>query len=376
MKKKVCLITYSHSPNYGAALQLFATYKMLEKLGCEVRVLDYQNKFESEKDKFGFWFSNASLKEKARVFISSYIFGVKKNAVYNFNKFYDSLEYTDIIHSVVELSTMSEFDAFCVGSDQVWNPSITNGFDDVFILNTKLPRKISYASSMGSLKFDGYDEDKLVSSLMTFDSVSVRERSSYDYLNNHFSGKYVTQVVDPTFLFGMKNWDECLERNNINPMIKEKYVLIYALGGYLEQSNKIAHDIANRIGAKVALITLSNRYKDVDYLLTKVTPLDFVSLVKNASFVVVNSFHGTCFSLIYGTPFYSVRFGDNPARSEELLGKYGLTSRLFKNGDEISNDALNDKDIICAQERLQLDADKSVLWLNGAIYGEKQSASI
>ena len=50
-------------------------------------------------------------------------------------------------------------------------------------------------------------------------------------------------------------------------------------------------------------------------------PLDFLSLIKNASFVITTSFHGTAFSLNFGVPFYSVikSFDYSDTRMLDLL---------------------------------------------------------
>ena len=98
-------------------------------------------------------------------------------------------------------------------------------------------------------------------------------------------------VVDPTFLFDKDDWMNFWSYKKERP-ISDKYVLIYALGGYFNECNTLARQIANKIGAKVVAITLSTRKKNVDEILTNVTPELFVHYIANASFVVTNSFHG------------------------------------------------------------------------------------
>lgn len=367
MNKKICLITYCSSYNYGAALQLFATYKKLEMMGNKVTILDYQNEFEASQLSLRYLLTNADLKAKTRFILSSYVFCSRSNGKKNFLDFYRCMNYTQHVKSIREVEKMKQFDIFCVGSDQVWNPRITDGFDEVFTLNGKLPRKISYASSMGSLQFDGFSEKELISRLADFDSISVREKGAYQYLAQRLPDKAVEQVVDPTILYGRECWDKSICEANVKPPLPEKYVLVYALGGCFESLNSLAHKIAVKIGAKVAVITLSNRPKKVDYLLNHATPLEFVNYIKNAAFVVTNSFHGTCFSLIYGTPFYSVRYGDNPARAEELLEKYHLSDRLYREGNPIEDGMMSNDDICLARLKLEEDATASEKWLEGAL---------
>lgn len=366
--KKVCLITYSGSPNYGAALQLLATYQVFQDMGCDVSVVNYQNQFESQKTGLRFLLSNVSIKEKLREFISSYIFGVKKNSKNNFSDFYNRMKYTSKITSIDEMELIGDFDIYCVGSDQVWNPYITNGFDDVFILNSNVPRKkISYASSMGSCTASEFSENKFIQSLKNFDYISVREEVAVKYLEKRIN-KSVKKVVDPTFLLGADGWDKFAECSSSNFAINEKYVLIYALGGDFESNKKVASKIAQMLGVKLYAITLSNRNKGIDRVISNATPFDFVQYIKNASFVVTNSFHGTCFSLMMKVPFYSVRFGANPVRTEELLSLCKLENRLFKTGDVIDEKMLKNDDILKSKNELDLLVADSLEWLRRAVY--------
>ena len=141
------------------------------------------------------------------------------------------------------------------------------------------------------------------------------------------------------------------------------------MGGDFEKNKNVAMGIAKRIDAKVYAITLSNRNKGVDRIITDATPYDFVRYIKNASFVVTNSFHGTCFSLMMGTPFLSVRFGANPARAEELLSFCKLEHRLLKTDKLDQVDSLFTKeDVEEAQTRTVLFAEESKDWLKRAVY--------
>lgn len=367
--KKICLATYVRSPNYGAALQLYATYKALSELGCDVTIMNYQNPFESDKLSLRYLFSHVGFKEKARQYISSYIFGVKQNAKRNFEPFYQKMKYSARIVSIDEIGNLGDFDVFCVGSDQVWNPRITDGFDDVFILNSSIPRrKISYASSMGSCDIEGYPEEKFIESIKQFSSISVREKIACDFLSEKIQ-KPIKQVVDPTFLLSSDDWNQVINKINSKKVCNGKYVLVYALGGYFEKNRLLANKVAKKIGAKVVAITLSNRPKKVDKIVNNATPIDFVRIIRDASFVVTNSFHGTCFSLIMGTPFYSVRFGDNPARAEELLAAYGLQERLFREGDKIKPIHLKNNDLVAVKKKIDENARDAKEWLENAIYG-------
>ena len=95
MKKKICLISYCHSPNYGAALQLYATYKAIERLGYSPIILNYDNSHEQSQTSLKYLFlTQKDIKGFLRFLISGYIFGSKRNGVKSFEAFYNSLTYT------------------------------------------------------------------------------------------------------------------------------------------------------------------------------------------------------------------------------------------------------------------------------------------
>lgn len=366
-KKNVCIVTYSHSQNYGAALQLFATYKAVEYLGFEPLVLDYVNKFEDSNKLIDVLKRIDGIKGKVRALISSYLLGSIRNGKRNFEPFYNIMNYTKKINCAEQLGEIKNIDVFMVGSDQVWNPQITGEYDSVFLLsnNSIKAKKISFSSSMGSLVKEGNNKKELVESLKKFKKMSVREEVAQQYLIKELN-RNVDITVDPTMLFDKDHWNDFIKKN-IKKNIKEKYVLIYALGGQFNELLVFAKKIANKIGAKIVTITVSNAYKNVDCKITDATPLDFVNLIFNADFVVTNSFHGTCFSIIGEVPFYSVYFGENPKRVENLLGKYNLSSRLIKSVDKISSGCINNEDIVMANKQIKNEREKSLGWLKEAI---------
>ncbi len=366
--KNVCVVTYSNSGNYGAALQLFATYKAVEKLGYKAQVLNYENKYEAAQNSWRFLFQKKPLKQKLRTAAARYVFGAGRNGKHNFGAFYaDRMDYTCRVTDVAELGKVQDADVFCVGSDQVWNPQITGQFDPVFLLDSPdVKKKISFASSMGSLNFEIADEQNLVRCLSDFSALAVREPVAQDYLQKKLN-RPVELTLDPTLHFDRTEWGQMFDLEKLVNPIQEKYVLIYALGDGFDSLNKLARSIADRIGAKTAVITLSSRKKPVDYCIHDATPEMFVKLIREAAFVVTNSFHGTCFSIINQVPFYSVKFGSNPKRVEGLLQRYDLCSRFYEPGNPVENAAFDNRDVAAASRKVTEDSVSSLNWLKEAI---------
>lgn len=66
-------------------------------------------------------------------------------------------------------------------------------------------------------------------------------------------------------------------------------------------------------------------------------PKEFIGLFANASFVITDSFHGTCFAVNFGKPFVSISAGKRSNRIISLLSLLDINERLVNNEDEFSN---------------------------------------
>ena len=142
-------------------------------------------------------------------------------------------------------------------------------------------------------------------------------------------------VNDPALLLDADGWNEIATKE---PLVKDKYVFCYFMGDNPEQRGFVKQ-LAKEKGLKVVALLHLDQYiasdEDyVDYAPWHVSPADFVNLVKNASCVCTDSFHGTVFSIIYSRPFYTFKRFNKKAslstntRITSLLGRLGLMERL------------------------------------------------
>ena len=128
-----------------------------------------------------------------------------------------------------------------------------------------------------------------------------REKKGKDILGK-LTDKEVELVCDPVVLLGKDGWEKVIAENKI----KKPYMFVYFLEnnhgdrGYIDL-------IAKTLGLKVVI--LNENIKDIFKRYIKkydALPLEFVSLIKNESFVYTNSFHATAFSTIFNVPFASM----------------------------------------------------------------------
>ena len=175
---RIGLLTYHHSANYGAVMQSYATCRALKELGHEVEFINFR---QDEKR------SNSSI-----------IFYFKIKVFDRFMETFYPSE-TKVIQSMDDLNAIaSNYDCLMVGSDQVWNPGISQSKCLAYFLDFGESdiRRISYASSFGISKWPEQYQSLLPSinsSLHRFCSISVREETGKYLLNSLF--KLNSQVV-------------------------------------------------------------------------------------------------------------------------------------------------------------------------------------
>jgi len=335
---KIGLVTFFKSCNYGVWLQAYATQQFLLNLGYDVEIINYCNEFENAKLKYAYKEGNSKF-GYITSFLKSFLFGkvryYNKGFKRNINKYYRlSKEYS----SIKDMENL-EYDVLIVGSDQVWNPLITNGLEDVFLLNFGgKKKKISFASSMGSSSPEGDEERKLLNALNDFSSISVREEFAKEYLENRIQ-KDIKVVLDPTFMLDRNYWVCHLAEKSKYYTCEEKYILTYFISyeKYKEECVQYVEDYAKKMNLPVYSIQFSRYFSKGNHKkILGASISDFVALMMNADLVITDSFHGTAMSINMNKSFVVWNNSNNPARIINLLDKLDLSSRIKMNPNDYS----------------------------------------
>lgn len=97
---------------------------------------------------------------------------------------------------------------------------------------------------------------------------------------------------------------------------------------------------------------------------------DLVKAYSMCNFVITDSFHGTCFAIIFNKPFISIANYERGARRfESLLRWTGLSDRMVSSIEEIYNrpELLLPIDYATVNERVAVFKSKSLEWLKAAL---------
>lgn len=317
-----------HAPsNYGSLLQSIATIAILERFGHTCEIIDYIRDDEhglkavttNLNGKRG-W-NNNPLKKLAYITLR---YPEEKAAELKFSRMRKKyLKLTERCSSLTDLKHL-DADVFMTGSDQVWGPTLNGRYDEAYFLSfvTGKP-KTAYAASFGRTDFTPQILAEYKKLLSSYSGVAVRENSAVELLSQ-LGISCAGQVLDPTLLLAGKEWSKWIKRN-----VQGKYVLVYQL-----HNNPVLSDYALRFAqyTELPLYRISPTFHQIRrggkfiYL----PDLDeFLSYIKNSTYFITDSFHGTAFALNFNKQFIEILPNNKTgSRNQSILQMTGLQDRI------------------------------------------------
>ncbi len=341
---KIGILTFHRAENFGAALQVYALQEYVKSLGHDVDVIDYMCRpIERQYHIFNPWilFSRKNVLYTSRLYLRRLVnnrrLRLKKRL---FDRFRG--RYLNISSKQTEIKSDLGYDAYIVGSDQVWRLGLTGGVDRHYFLQFPMcpdAIRIAYAASSESSDFGRLGENMpLVSSYLdSFDYISVREEALKCELQPHVRQR-IEVCLDPTFLMAKGFY----ERLAIKPDIGD-YILVYHI---FESSaaSVMADVIAKDKGLRVVEVhagVKAGSSADGHTDIYTFDPCEMLGLIANARFVVTTSFHGLALSLILQKEVWAVDEGQNE-RIKSVLSHVGLNARLIKDISQYRKDDMID----------------------------------
>lgn len=393
---KVAVITLQMHTNYGGVLQAFALQRVLETLGNDVEIIQLDEILPAPKG------VNAVRKLLTRSF-RKYVLrrDVEIFREHRINREFPSVgteflgffrKYLNIryISSFSEIRA-SDYDAFVVGSDQVWrpkyNPALMHSFLDFtwkdkrrkslhrHSAGRKRPegwdvRRIAYAVSFGC---DGWEysgrQTALASELAgRFDALSFREISGVRNAAEHLGTDSVT-VLDPTMLLDAddylgligrrkeqrKGFSRPLEMTEGERAEIERGtgVFEYILDGTAETEALLAELEACLAQPVRRFIPANPRGREEISLRVQPSVESWIAGIADAGFVLTDSFHACVFSILFHRSFAVVgNRGRGLSRITWLLEQFGLQDRLLC-GPSLPKDDISWDSVDARLERLR-----------------------
>ncbi len=339
------ILNFWSAINYGAILTCFGVQCLCEKLGYDSRIINLIGNPNGISCKFEESFAND--------FANKYLKLTQK--VKSYDDFYKLNE---------------KADAFIVGSDQVWrracisdlvnkNINWTIFFLDFVRFNKK---KISYSASFGIDNVEGNNTDieKMNYYLSQFDDISVREKSGVELLKNKFNIDSKL-VLDSVFHIPRKVLDEMIERYECN----EKYIACFTLPYFKNQT--WYKNIVSEIESKTKI-----PIKEFDFE-KQILVEEWLAYIKNAQFLITDSYHGMLFSIIFNVPFIQIQNAKAQSRFDSVFELFNINNKTINkytvniNYDELlaplNWDFINNK--------IEEEREKAEMWMKEALEKEK-----
>lgn len=334
---RVAIITLPLHTNYGGLLQAYALKTVLESQGHSATVIDLMDKMPAPKGlKAPFVYAGRIFKKLLKGNSGPEVFREKRYArelpilSSNTGPFVQKHLCPRLVKSYADIKS-DEYDAFVVGSDQVWRPRYFHPIEDAFLSFTKDwdVRRVAYAASFGTdqLEYEYMQLESCAKLLEKFDGVSVREDSAVKHCEEWFDCDRAVHVLDPVMLLRSDIYRTMTSQVQAHPA--KGRVLTYILDSSREKDYVI--DFVRRVsGMDTYDVSVRPYINDRPIEERVVPPLEqWLAAFVDADFVVTDSFHGCLLSILMHKRFIAVgNSRRGMARLRSLLDMFGLDMRL------------------------------------------------
>ncbi len=371
----VGILTFHRALNYGAVLQAYALLQEIKKLGYSAEMIDFASE-GNMKDRAFFVkpTGKSSLKRDILSLLSLNYLAGRRKCFDSFLEHYMNLPGQSEINGERIKHMLEKYDAVICGSDQIWNAKMPDS-DTVFFL----PEgdgfiRIAYAASLGKGRLRGIgDPDRIRKALAAFDAVSVREKETKKKIEDFCNMPVPIEITaDPTLLHDASFYDEiACERQMEGP-----YIFVYSVLA-LKDTFYAARLLSERTGlpyyslfsgkANRVMFTEKRHIPKGD-----TGPRGFIAMIRDAEYVVTDSFHGTILSMLFKKKFFII--GEETGgklRKDERVGylcdTFKISHRIIRASDISEADLEQEEDWVKIEEIRREKAEKSVQFLSGAL---------
>lgn len=336
---RIGILTLPLEMNYGGILQAYALQQVLQRKGHDVTTIDRHNRRQYPsfsihllgylKRLKEYYFEHKDVSVKWNPFMDDSTYRLLSANTRDFVS--RNMKLTREIWSdqLKEIEKDYKFDAYVVGSDQVWLAGYyPSSFLD-FVTRDEVI-KIFYAASCAedysfvSQVKDNKECRKLASQ---FKGISVREDSLLT-LCNEVLGRQGEHVLDPTLLLDRDDYLSIIKSTIPNQPCIFSYILDKS-----GAKQMILQSIENIF--KVPVVTVNSDKQWVKGSMFSIEECikpsvdDWLHNLSCAEFVVTDSFHGTCFAILFHKQFIVVGNAKRGIdRFRSLLKMFNLEDRM------------------------------------------------
>lgn len=346
---KLALVIFPFVPSHGSILQTYALYTKLKEMGHSVTII---NRKRPDPCMSAVLHRSAlNLKNRIIGYYRGPLFyrgNFPKAIMKNLSPFIDSYFENDVItvysrQEALDFVNSNAFDAFIVGSDQVWRPKfvpdIFHYYLD-FVPEDSKARRIAFCPSFGTddWEYDQEQTDRCKELLSFFTAVAVREKGGVSLCKRYLE-RDVVHLLDPTILYPASSYFDSFVHNKVS---ESDIASVYYLD-FNSEKTAIVERVCEKLNLKSTYI--NNRIQDYNARISdRIAPSlsEWISGFVKSKFIITDSFHATMFALYFNKPFLTViNEGRGAARFHSLMEELKLQERLVSASDAITNDLMN-----------------------------------
>lgn len=355
---KVGIISMQRVYNYGSFLQAYSLKKTIESLGHKCEFIDIkpgEKIITTENKKKINYLSKIDRYFLKR--IRHYFFTKRRHINFKF-------KYSKILGLNYETNWDEHYDVVIIGSDEVFNCTQEKWGLSPNLLGADIngDKIVTYAASCGYTTYEKIKElnlkEKLSGFLSNIDMFSVRDENTAEFVKK-ITGKDSVYHLDPVFIYDFN--DEIKERK-----LNYDYVLIYAYSGRINDKREIKaiQQFAKKNSLKTVSAGLYQSWCDKNI---SADPFELLGYVKNAKYVITDTFHGTIFSIKYNKPFATIIRNSNRQKISYLLNFFDLEKQEVLNIHTLSDILEQDIDYHSINRLIIEEKESSLKYLMGIL---------
>lgn len=322
--KKIGILTFHRSINYGSVLQATALYRLISthfnNYSVEIININYLNR---EFIDFFKYIRNSPLCIFNAFLLKHYL---------NKNVKLSKFKYFKNIDEGIEYINAQKYEIIITGSDEIWKKNNILSIPNIYWLPPGINSiKISFAASANNTNYSDYTYKEILfieSCLKHYHMIIVRDQHTKQLISN-FTKKNIYNICDPTFLvdWPYKSIHLTFFLSKIN--FRKKIIAIMI-------GNKNISWIINHFNnSDYELISINKPHKGTKYMWW-LSPTDFSNIFRHCDLIFTSYFHGTIFSIINHSSFICLdykNYRQSKSKILDLLINCDLESRYYSCSD-------------------------------------------
>lgn len=358
MMKKVGILTFHRSYNYGAFMQCYSLSTRIAKdfPNCEVEVVDYCTKrmYENYPTSFiPFVLGPKSkrnsvkqiVKQVGKCVLDPNFLGRKRGLYRGFNENIEELplstfhiisdEYDELFEFIDE-----NYDVLIVGSDAVWEYK-TYPFPNAYYpnYNFKRTKLLSYAASADRMHQSELTNDTrkyIRETLDRFNYIGIRDVATQNFLSSVSENFTLHHNCDPTAFVDFDMMPGNLDR--VKGILAKVGIDVNKPIIGIMGNNESCNMLRSMFGKQYQIVSVYQHTKAADYNFDYLTPFEWARIFSLFTVTVTKFFHGSMLSLRNGIPTIATDYwfkvtDDHTTKIEDLYKRLDLTDHYFYMAD-------------------------------------------